>query len=59
MTNLKNSPVEFEGTKLKVRQLVENSRLLNAKIEELTKLNQMGEKQMEDALIALQVGCFR
>lgn len=48
--------VEFETAKYEIRRLSEEIELLNSKCEELGKLRQIAEKQMEEALEALQVG---
>lgn len=47
--------VEFETAKYEIRRLSEEIELLNSKCEELGKLKQIAEKQMEEALEALQV----
>ena len=47
--------VEFESVKYEIRRLEEEIDLLNSKVDELTKLKQIAEKQMEEALEALQV----
>ncbi len=46
--------VEFETAKYEIRRLSEEIELLNSKCEELGKLKQIAEKQMEEALEALQ-----
>lgn len=48
--------VEFEGAKHEIRRLSEEIELLNSQVEELASLKKIAEKQMEDALTALQVG---
>lgn len=48
--------VEFEGAKHEIRRLSEEIDLLNSQVEELASLKKIAEKQMEDALTALQVG---
>lgn len=50
--------VEFETAKYEIRRLTEEIELLNSKCEELGKLKQIAEKQMEEALEALQVSGF-
>lgn len=57
VSSLRSSQVEFEGAKHEIRRLTEDLDLLNSQVEELTKLKQIAEKQMEEALEALQV-CF-
>lgn len=47
--------VEFEGAKHEIRRLSEEIELLNSQVEELASLKKIAEKQMEDALTALQV----
>lgn len=47
--------IEFETAKYEIRRLSEEIELLNSKCEELGKLKQIAEKQMEEALEALQV----
>lgn len=55
VSSLRSSQVEFEGAKHEIRRLAEDLDLLNSQVEELTKLKQIAEKQMEEALEALQV----
>lgn len=55
VSGLRSSQVEFEGAKHEIRRLTEDLDLLNSQVEELTKLKQIAEKQMEEALEALQV----
>lgn len=55
VASLRSSQVEFEGAKHEIRRLTEDLDLLNSQVEELTKLKQIAEKQMEEALEALQV----
>lgn len=47
----------MESYKYEIRHLTEEIDLLNSKVDELCKLKQIAEKQMEEALEALQV-CF-
>lgn len=47
--------MEFEGAKHEIRRLTEEIELLNSQVEELASLKKIAEKQMEDALTALQV----
>jgi len=47
--------VEFEGAKHEIRRLTEEVELLNSQVDELTNLKKIAEKQMEEALEALQV----
>lgn len=47
--------VEFEGAKHEIRRLTEELELLNQQVDELTNLKKIAEKQMEEALEALQV----
>jgi protein bicaudal D len=51
---LRSSQVEFEGAKHEIRRLSEEIDLLNSQVEELTNLKKIAEKQMEEALEALQ-----
>ncbi|KAJ9592414.1 hypothetical protein L9F63_015934, partial [Diploptera punctata] len=51
---LRSSQVEFEGAKHEIRTLQEEVELLHQQVEELTKLKQIAEKQMEEALESLQ-----
>lgn len=55
VSSLRSSQVEFEGAKHEIRRLTEDLELLNSQVEELMKLKQIAEKQMEEALEALQV----
>lgn len=54
VSSLRCSQVEFEGAKHEIRRLSEELDILNSQVEELTKLKQIAEKQMEEALEALQ-----
>jgi len=47
--------VEFEGAKHEIRRLTEEVELLNQQVDELANLKKIAEKQMEEALEALQV----
>jgi len=47
--------VEFEGAKHEIRRLQEDVELLHQQVEELMKLKQIAEKQLEEALESLQV----
>ncbi|XP_046661530.1 protein bicaudal D isoform X2 [Homalodisca vitripennis] len=51
---LKSSQVEFEGAKHEIRRLHEDVEVLQQQVEELTKLKEIAEKQMEEALQSLQ-----
>lgn len=55
VSSLKSSQVEFEGAKHELRQLSEEIEVLNSQVEELSNLKKIAEKQMEEALEALQV----
>uniref|UniRef100_A0A2M4BEB4 Putative microtubule-associated protein bicaudal-d n=1 Tax=Anopheles marajoara TaxID=58244 RepID=A0A2M4BEB4_9DIPT len=55
VSSLRSSQVEFEGAKHEIRRLSEEIELLNSQVEELASLKKIAEKQMEDALTALQV----
>lgn len=55
VASLRISQVDFETAKYELRQFTEEIELLNFKVEELSKLKQIAEKQMEEALEALQV----
>ncbi|XP_050077021.1 protein bicaudal D [Anopheles maculipalpis] len=55
VSSLRSSQVEFEGAKHEIRRLTEEIQLLNSQVEELASLKKIAEKQMEDALTALQV----
>lgn len=46
--------VEFEGAKHEIRRLTEEVELLNQQVDELANLKKIAEKQMEEALEALQ-----
>lgn len=54
VANLKSSQVEFESLKHESRRLQEEVYLLNSQVEELTKLKNIAEKHMEEALESLQ-----
>ncbi|GAB0093880.1 protein bicaudal D [Sergentomyia squamirostris] len=54
VSSLRSSQVEFEGAKHEIRQLTEAIEVLNSQVEELTNLKKIAEKQMEEALDALQ-----
>uniref|UniRef100_A0A1B0GPT8 Uncharacterized protein n=2 Tax=Phlebotomus papatasi TaxID=29031 RepID=A0A1B0GPT8_PHLPP len=54
VSSLRSSQVEFEGAKHEIRRLTEEIELLNSQVEELTNLKKIAEKQMEEALEALQ-----
>lgn len=47
--------MEFEGAKHEIRRLHEDVEVLHQQVEELTKLKEIAEKQMEEALQSLQV----
>ena len=47
--------VEFESAKHEARRLLEEVDVLNGQLEEQTALRRIAEKQMEEALEALQV----
>lgn len=47
--------MEFEGAKHEIRRLTEEVELLNSQVDELANLKKIAEKQMEEALEALQV----
>ncbi|XP_062545647.1 protein bicaudal D [Armigeres subalbatus] len=55
VSSLRSSQVEFEGAKHELRRLSEEIELLNSQVEELASLKKIAEKQMEDALTALQI----
>lgn len=55
VSSLRSSQVEFEGAKHEIRRLAEEIDLLNSQVEELANLKKIAEKQMEEALEALQV----
>ncbi|XP_001650055.2 protein bicaudal D [Aedes aegypti] len=55
VSSLRSSQVEFEGAKHEIRRLAEEIELLNSQVEELASLKKIAEKQMEDALTALQI----
>ena len=46
--------MEFEGAKHEIRRLSEEVEVLNSQVEELVKLRQIAERQMEEALESLQ-----
>lgn len=54
VSSLRSSQVEFEGAKHEIRRLTEELELLNNQVDELTNLKKIAEKQMEEALEALQ-----
>lgn len=54
VSSLRSSQVEFEGAKHEIRRLAEEIELLNSQVEELSNLKKIAEKQMEEALEALQ-----
>ncbi|GAB6023775.1 hypothetical protein CHUAL_008528 [Chamberlinius hualienensis] len=54
VSNLKSSQVEFEGVKHELRRHQEEAEVLSQQVEDLTKLKCITEKQMEEALEALQ-----
>lgn len=54
VASLKSSQVEFESLKHESRRLQEEVYLLNSQVEELTKLKNIAEKHMEEALESLQ-----
>ncbi|XP_065358520.1 protein bicaudal D [Calliphora vicina] len=54
VSSLRSSQVEFEGAKHEIRRLTEELELLNQQVDELTNLKKIAEKQMEEALEALQ-----
>lgn len=54
ISSLRSSQVEFEGAKHEVRRLQEEVDSLNTQVEELVSLKQIAEKQLEEALEALQ-----
>ncbi|XP_059615669.1 protein bicaudal D [Phlebotomus argentipes] len=54
VSSLRSSQVEFEGAKHEIRRLTEEIELLNSQVEELANLKKIAEKQMEEALEALQ-----
>lgn len=54
VASLRSSQVEFEGAKHEMRRLAEEIELLNSQVEELMNLKKIAEKQMEEALEALQ-----
>lgn len=47
--------MEFEGSKHEIRRLTEEVDLLHEQLEELINLKKIVEKQMKEALEALQV----
>lgn len=54
VSSLRSSQVEFEGAKHEIRRLTEELELLNSQVDELANLKKIAEKQMEEALEALQ-----
>ncbi|GIY29003.1 protein bicaudal D [Caerostris darwini] len=54
ISSLRSSQVEFEGAKHEVRCLREEIEAAKGQIEELTSLKRIAEKQLEEALEALQ-----
>lgn len=54
VSSLRSSQVEFEGAKHEIRRLSEEIELLNSQVDELANLKKIAEKQMEEALEALQ-----
>lgn len=54
VSSLRSSQVEFEGAKHEIRRLSEEIELLHTQVEELANLKKIAEKQMEEALEALQ-----
>ncbi|XP_049302769.1 protein bicaudal D [Bactrocera dorsalis] len=54
VSSLRSSQVEFEGAKHEIRRLTEEVELLNSQVDELANLKKIAEKQMEEALEALQ-----
>uniref|UniRef100_A0A336LXL5 CSON007343 protein n=1 Tax=Culicoides sonorensis TaxID=179676 RepID=A0A336LXL5_CULSO len=54
VSSLRSSQVEFEGAKHEIRRLTEEIELLHSQVEELMSLKKIAEKQMEEALEALQ-----
>ncbi|XP_054278386.1 protein bicaudal D [Macrosteles quadrilineatus] len=54
VSGLKSSQVEFEGAKHEIRRLQEDVEVLQQQMEELTKLKEIAEKQMDEALHSLQ-----
>ncbi|XP_064539195.1 protein bicaudal D [Drosophila montana] len=54
VSSLRSSQVEFEGAKHEIRRLTEELELLNQQVDELANLKKIAEKQMEEALEALQ-----
>lgn len=54
VSSLRSSQVEFEGAKHEIRRLTEEIELLHNQVEELANLKKIAEKQMEEALEALQ-----
>ncbi|KAH8394184.1 hypothetical protein KR215_004835 [Drosophila sulfurigaster] len=54
VSSLRSSQVEFEGAKHEIRRLTEEVELLNQQVDELANLKKIAEKQMEEALEALQ-----
>ena len=54
MSTLRSTTVEFEGAKHEIRHLQEEVEVLNSQVEELGNLKKIAEKQLEEALEALQ-----
>ncbi|KAF2360045.1 Bicaudal-D protein microtubule-associated [Trinorchestia longiramus] len=54
ISNLKSSQVEFEGAKHEIRRLTEEVDVLNSQMEDMVKLREIAERQMEEALMSLQ-----
>ena len=51
---MRSTTVEFEGAKHEIRHLQEEVEVLNSQVEELGNLKKIAEKQLEEALEALQ-----
>lgn len=54
VSTLRSTTVEFEGAKHEIRHLQEEVEVLNSQVEELGNLKKIAEKQLEEALEALQ-----
>ncbi|XP_030383864.1 protein bicaudal D [Scaptodrosophila lebanonensis] len=54
VSSLRSSQVEFEGAKHEIGRLKEDLELLHQQVDELANLKKIAEKQMEEALEALQ-----
>lgn len=54
VSTLRSSQVEFESAKYEIRRLNEEVELLNSQVKELSKLKNIAEEQMEEALESLQ-----